>query len=196
MGTLVTSKGQVTRLRNLQERTQSTIVPLWPPHTDRVKRNARSALTRPRNSALFNLISNGLSLLVCFVGSHHETTTARGHFLSQRGSSAFFFVRSRLDTLPMPKLGTDRSTWYESSVGGESMTGLKRITTDPAVMGGKPCIRGLRVTVGTIVGLVATGHPDEEILRLYPYLEADDIREALSYAAWRAEEIEVPLSVP
>ena len=50
--------------------------------------------------------------------------------------------------------------------------------------------------MGTIVGLVATGHPDEEILRLYPYLEADDIREALSYAAWRAEEIEVPLSVP
>lgn len=76
------------------------------------------------------------------------------------------------------------------------MTGLKRITTDPAVMGGKPCIRGLRVTVGTIVGLVATGHQDKEILRLYPYLEADDIREALSYAAWRAEEIEVPLSVP
>ena len=75
------------------------------------------------------------------------------------------------------------------------MTGLKRITTDPAVMGGKPCIRGLRVTVGTIVGLVATGHQDEEILRLYPYLEADDIREALSYAAWRAEEIEVPLLV-
>ena len=63
-------------------------------------------------------------------------------------------------------------------------------------MGGKPCIRGLRVTVGTIVGLVATGHQDKEILRLYPYLEADDIREALSYAAWRAEEIEVPLSVP
>jgi uncharacterized protein (DUF433 family) len=76
------------------------------------------------------------------------------------------------------------------------MTGLKRITTDPAVMGGKPCIRGLRVTVGTIVGLVATGHQDEEILRLYPYLEADDIHAALSYAAWRAEEIEVPLSVP
>ncbi len=76
------------------------------------------------------------------------------------------------------------------------MIGLARITTDPAVMGGKPCIRGLRVTVGTIVGLVATGHHEDEILRLYPYLEADDIREALSYAAWRAEEIEVPLSVP
>jgi uncharacterized protein (DUF433 family) len=73
------------------------------------------------------------------------------------------------------------------------MMGLSRITIDPAVMGGKPCIRGLRVTVGTIVGLVATGHGEAEILRLYPYLEAEDIREALSYAAWRAEEIEVPL---
>jgi len=62
-------------------------------------------------------------------------------------------------------------------------------------MGGRPCIRGLRVTVGTIVGLVAAGHPDSEILRLYPYLAADDIREALSYAAWRVEELEVPLAV-
>ena len=62
-------------------------------------------------------------------------------------------------------------------------------------MGGKPCIRGLRVTVGAIVGLVAAGHPDDEILRLYPYLAADDIRQALSYAAWRVEELEVPLAV-
>ena len=62
-------------------------------------------------------------------------------------------------------------------------------------MGGKPCIRGLRVTVGTIVGLVAAGHSHEEILRLYPYLADDDIREALSYAAWRVEELEVPLAV-
>ncbi len=76
------------------------------------------------------------------------------------------------------------------------MIGLSRITTDSAVMGGKPCIRGLRVTVGTIVGLIASGHPEAEILRLYPYLEPEDIREALSYAAWRAQEIEVPLLVP
>lgn len=62
-------------------------------------------------------------------------------------------------------------------------------------MGGKPCIRGLRVTVGTVVGLVAAGRSDDEILRLYPYLEAGDIREALSYAAWRVEELEVPLAV-
>ena len=75
------------------------------------------------------------------------------------------------------------------------MPALTRITHDPNIMGGKPCIRGLRVTVGTIVGLVAAGHPDEEILRLYPYLAADDIREALSYAAWRVEELEVPLAV-
>ena len=76
------------------------------------------------------------------------------------------------------------------------MKGLTRITTDPQVMGGKPCIRGLRVTVGTIVGLMAAGHSKEEILRLYPYLEEPDISEALAYAAWRAEEIEIPLSRP
>ncbi len=68
---------------------------------------------------------------------------------------------------------------------------LDRITVNPAVMGGKPCIRGQRVTVGTIVGLIATGKTRDEILRLYPYLEAPDIDEALAYAAWRAEEREV-----
>ena len=75
------------------------------------------------------------------------------------------------------------------------MPALTRITHDPNVMGGKPCIRGLRITVGTIVGLVAASHSDEEILRMYPYLVAEDIREALSYAAWRVEELEVPLAV-
>lgn len=73
------------------------------------------------------------------------------------------------------------------------MEPLKRITRDPQVMGGKPCIRGMRVTVGTVVGLVASGHTTEEILKLYPYLEKEDIQEALAFAAWRAEEIEVPL---
>jgi len=74
------------------------------------------------------------------------------------------------------------------------MKELTRITTDPQIMGGKPCIRGLRVTVGTIVGLVAAGRSKEDILKLYPYLEEPDVAEALSYAAWRAEEIEVPLA--
>ncbi|MEW6111324.1 MAG: DUF433 domain-containing protein [Thermodesulfobacteriota bacterium] len=67
------------------------------------------------------------------------------------------------------------------------MRQLTRITLDPEVMGGKPCIRGLRVTVGTVVGLVASGYSVEDILKLYPYLEDGDIREALAYAAWRAD---------
>ena len=73
------------------------------------------------------------------------------------------------------------------------MNKLDRITFDPAVMGGRPCIRGLRVTVGTVVGLLAEGKTRDEILQLYPYLETADIDEALAYAAWRAEEAELPL---
>ena len=76
------------------------------------------------------------------------------------------------------------------------MQGLDRITLDPAVMGGKPCIRGLRVTVGTVVGLLAAGKTKTDILHLYPYLEAEDIDQALAYAAWRVEEQEVPLTSP
>lgn len=72
---------------------------------------------------------------------------------------------------------------------------LSRITFNPLVMGGKPCIRGMRVTVGTVVGLVAAGHTFEKILEMFPYLEREDIKEALMYAAWRAEEVEVNLVV-
>ena len=61
------------------------------------------------------------------------------------------------------------------------MPKLERITINPAVMGGKPCLRGLRVTVGTIVGLMAVGKTRDEILRLYPYLENGDIDEAMAY---------------
>jgi len=70
---------------------------------------------------------------------------------------------------------------------------LSRITHDPAVMGGRPCIRGMRVTVGTIVGLMGAGRGVDEILGAYPYLEKDDVQAALAYAAWRSEEIELPL---
>lgn len=73
------------------------------------------------------------------------------------------------------------------------MKTIDRITFDPEVMGGKPCIRRMRVTVGTLVGLVAAGRARDEILKLYPYLEDEDITQALTYAAWRAEEIDVPL---
>ena len=72
---------------------------------------------------------------------------------------------------------------------------LTRITFDPQVMGGKPCIRGLRVTVGTIVGLVATGYSTAEILQAYPYLEEEDVRQALACASWRVEEIEATLTL-
>ncbi len=73
------------------------------------------------------------------------------------------------------------------------MEPLTRITIDPEVMGGKPCIRGMRVTVGTIVGLIATGKTVEDILAEYSYLEREDVLEALSYAAWRAEEKEISM---
>jgi uncharacterized protein (DUF433 family) len=73
------------------------------------------------------------------------------------------------------------------------MNRLDRITFDVNRMGGRPCIRGLRVTVGTVVGLIAAGHSREQILKLYPYLEDADLTQALVYAAWRSEEIELPL---
>jgi uncharacterized protein (DUF433 family) len=75
------------------------------------------------------------------------------------------------------------------------MKHLTRITMDPAVMGGKACIRGQRVTVGMVVGLLAAGRSRDEILRAYPYLEPEDIDQALAYAAWRVEEREVALVV-
>ena len=73
------------------------------------------------------------------------------------------------------------------------MNKLERITFDPQIMGGKPCIRGLRVTVGTIIGLLAAGKVVKEILQAYPYLEEEDIHQSLSYATWRVEESEQPL---
>jgi len=71
----------------------------------------------------------------------------------------------------------------------------KRVTFDASVMGGRPCIRGMRVTVGTVVGLVASGYSHRQILELYPYLEDADIAAALEYASWRAEEIEMPYAL-
>ena len=72
------------------------------------------------------------------------------------------------------------------------MRTLTRITFDPKVMGGKACIRGMRVTVGTILGLMAAGRTDAEILEAYPYLEPDDLRESLAYGAWLAGSAESP----
>jgi uncharacterized protein (DUF433 family) len=77
--------------------------------------------------------------------------------------------------------------WSEAT-----MKQFSRITLDPAVMGGKACIRGLRVTVSTIVGLLAARRSPEEILKAYPYLEPEDLDEALAWAAWQVEEREEP----
>ncbi|GDX98427.1 hypothetical protein LBMAG48_08310 [Phycisphaerae bacterium] len=74
------------------------------------------------------------------------------------------------------------------------MQQFPRITHDPQVMGGKACIRGLRVTVATIVGLVASGKTIAEIVVAYPYIDEADVKESLAYASWRLEEIDVPLS--
>ena len=74
------------------------------------------------------------------------------------------------------------------------MPQLDRITFDPNIMGGKPCVRGMRVTVGTLVGLLASARSFAEILKAYPYLEEEDLVQALRYAAWRAEEVDVPMT--
>jgi len=75
----------------------------------------------------------------------------------------------------------------------QAMEHLDRITQQPEMMGGKPCIRGMRVTVGMIVGQVGAGRSVDEVLADFPYLEREDIMQALRYAAWRSEEREVVL---
>lgn len=74
------------------------------------------------------------------------------------------------------------------------MEQVDRITQQPEIMGGKACIRGMRVTVGMIVGQLAAGRDMDVILADYPYLEREDIAQALRYAAWRAEERELVLA--
>jgi uncharacterized protein (DUF433 family) len=75
-----------------------------------------------------------------------------------------------------------------------AMNDFTRITQNPAVMGGKPCIRGLRVTVGMIVGQIGAGRSIDQLLADYSYLRREDVLEALRYAAWRAQEREIDLA--
>ncbi len=74
------------------------------------------------------------------------------------------------------------------------MKDFDRITHDPQRMGGRPCVRGLRVTVGMLVGQIGAGRSIEELLADYPYLEREDVLQALRYAARRAEERDIPLA--
>lgn len=80
------------------------------------------------------------------------------------------------------------------AIGFKAMSDFNRITQEPDVMGGKPCIRGLRVTVGMIVGQIGDGRSIEDLLAEYPYLEREDVLEALRYAAWRSQEREIALT--
>lgn len=73
------------------------------------------------------------------------------------------------------------------------MTHFDRITFDPQIMGGKACIRGMRVTVGMILGNLAAGQSKKDILKAYPYLEPADVDQSLAYAAWRMQERDLPL---
>ena len=91
-------------------------------------------------------------------------------------------------------MGQNTSIVLVSNEDDAAMQEFDRITLDPKVMGGKACIRGMRVTVGMIVGQIGAGHSIESLLRDYPYLEREDVLQALRYAAWRVEEREVPIA--
>jgi uncharacterized protein (DUF433 family) len=82
---------------------------------------------------------------------------------------------------------------YDARESSPHIPGLERITVDSRVMGGKPCIRGLRVTVGMIVRMIAAGHSKNRLLEMYPYLEPQDIDQALEFASWMVDEKEYDL---
>lgn len=86
-----------------------------------------------------------------------------------------------------------RSTLRPHSSDRAAMNGFERISHDPKVMGGKPCIKGKRVTVGMVVSQIATGQTVDEFLAAYPYIEREDVFQALRYAAWRSDERDVEL---
>lgn len=89
----------------------------------------------------------------------------------------------------MPLVGVQISSYHRfKGQSGLNMQTLDRITQEPGVMGGKACIRGMRVTVGMIVGQVGIGHSVDEILHDYPYLEREDVMQAIRYAAWQVFE--------
>jgi uncharacterized protein (DUF433 family) len=84
----------------------------------------------------------------------------------------------------------------QQSAGAPRASGFDRISHDPRIMGGKPIIRGMRVTVGMILGELGAGATIEEILDDFPYLEREDILQAMRYGAWLAQERVIDLSVP
>src|SRR6218665_1533704 len=116
-------------------------------------------------------------------GQHETGSWRRGN---EKLSAA---LRSRVGQAASPKDNMEGVLIRSSNMGQ-----LNRITQQPEVMGGKACIRGMRVTVGMVVGQIGAGRSVDEILTDFPYLERDDITQALRYAAWRADEREVMLA--
>lgn len=151
------------------------------------------------------LVTVESAALIALLKREHERRPEKGYKVDPKHGTFMGWVIERVDREPPPypdelkgKRGRIVLAPYTATGAPEappSGTRWSRITFDPAVMGGKPCIRGMRVTVGTIVGLLAAGRSVPEILQAYPYLEEDDIRDALAYAAWRAQEQDLPLSV-
>jgi len=115
----------------------------------------------------------------------HSSPSGRGGQTAFSESCSVWFDRSRWCCLDTDRILACRGTM--------PFPDIQRITLNPNVMGGKPCIRGMRVSVGTLTGLLASGMMHQEILAEYLYLEEADIRAALMYASWRSQEMEVLL---
>jgi uncharacterized protein (DUF433 family) len=130
-----------------------------------------NATTIHENHALIVIVFLRVKLVWVTVGSHRYS----------RGVVYFIFARRK-------------NCLTTCSNEENHMVQLDRITQQPELMGGKACVRGLRVTVGMIVSQIGTGHSIDDVLADYPYLEREDILQALRYAAWRAEEREVELA--
>jgi uncharacterized protein (DUF433 family) len=117
----------------------------------------------------------------CFIFTHEAAAGNCWLSCISKWSYLFYFVHCK-----------NRLTIYVNKE--NHMYQLDRITQQPELMGGKACVRGLRVTVGMIVSQIGAGHSIDDVLADYPYLEREDVLQALRYAAWRAEEREVELS--
>jgi uncharacterized protein (DUF433 family) len=127
----------------------------------------------------------------CVTSGHRYLALESRTALSQRGRTA---TDVGVLSLHVALLSLSLCNFVMSTTAAYGLPTLNRITRNPEVMTGKACIRGMRVTVATVVGLVAAGYAHAQIVEAYPYIEDEDIRQALAYAAWRVEEIEI--SVP
>lgn len=145
---------------------------------------------------MLQVFPKGLTKLPTIPAQEEWIQRASGVPRRAGGQRAVYFRRGNAAALLLELLELLKSE-LEVVRGGRYSTWVKkldRITFDPAVMGGKPCLRGMRLTVGAVVGMFAAGHTKEEILRMYPYAESEDVDQALEYAAWRVMEVEAPLA--